>query len=55
MLIPAVDDWSLYVGGPHTLCLDCELRSVLAPWGLCPAGLGQSGARRDYPLRACSC
>ena len=31
MLIPAVDDWSLYVGGPHTLCLDCELRSVLAP------------------------
>jgi hypothetical protein len=44
----AIHDRSLYVGGRHTLCVDCELRSVLAPGGLCPAGLGQSGARRDY-------
>ena len=27
----AIHDWSIYIRGTRTLCLDCELRSVLAP------------------------
>ncbi len=41
--------WGLYMlVGPYAVCLDRELRSLLAAGGLRPAGLGQCGARPHH-------
>src|ERR1700730_2792198 len=45
----ALHGWSVYVGGPPIVCLDRELRSLVAAGELRPAGWGQSGSRPRYP------